>query len=391
MNLESTLLQFEHDFNALLACAPPSRAQTLLASADHVYLLAPTSLMGLTFAPILARRLTEQGKRVFLVDDLYAAQGDHWQEWPVLSSDVFVSQAFGQSAAVSVNMSSAPFAHGYFSQLSARAQMAELDMVPVLDVLDVPVVYQTASAMRAQTIARADDYRKLARRLADPLSIKTLLAMLTLRLNFDRTALLPILCSPEDEYFASYPGGSTDTFKLGEKEVLCDIGAHVGTTVRKFVTATRWQYAAIHAFEPDIENFAHLEKNYSAKLENFQAHNIALSDARSTMRFSQTGTMGSRLDSDGNTEIQVLPLDEVLDYATFIKMDVEGHETGVLRGARKLIQNHKPRLAVTGYHFADDLLDIADLVLDLEPEYQLRLRQHYFYYYDSILYAQVLS
>lgn len=309
----------------------------------------------------------------------------------MLSTDAFISQAEGQGAAVAINMSSSPFVHGHFSRVAERVQMAEVDMIPALDACEIPVIYQTASAMRAQTIARADDYRKLARRLADPLSIQTLLAMLTLRLNFDRNALLPVLCSPEDEYFTPHPAGSTDTFRLGQEEVLCDIGAHVGTTVRKFITATHWQYSAIHAFEPDVENFAALEKNFSLTVPNFKAYNVALSDTRSTMRFSQTGTMGSRLDLEGNTHIQALPLDEIVDYATFIKMDVEGHETRVLRGARKLIQTHKPRLAVTGYHFADDLLDIVDLVTELEPNYELRLRHHFFYYYDSIVYAQVIA
>lgn len=78
-------------------------------------------------------------------------------------------------------------------------------------------------------------------------------------------------------------------------------------------------------------------------------------------------------------------------HATFIKMDVEGHETRILQGAKRLISNSKPRLAITGYHFADDLLNIAQLIREIEPAYRLRLRHHSFYYFDTILYADIAS
>ncbi|WP_204348637.1 hypothetical protein, partial [Klebsiella pneumoniae] len=66
---------------------------------------------------------------------------------------------------------------------------------------------------------------------------------------------------------------------------------------------------------------------YFAMLDNFHAYNMALSDTRSTLQFAQTGTMGSRIDQSGNVRIQAVPLDDMVDHATFIKMDVEGHET----------------------------------------------------------------
>ncbi|MFU7557015.1 hypothetical protein, partial [Pseudomonas paraeruginosa] len=80
------------------------------------------------------------------------------------------------------------------------------------------------------TLERLDDYLALARRLHDPLSIRTLGALLELRLTLDRKAVLPVLCSLEDEYFSPYAAGEVDTFRLGGEEVLVDVGAHVGTT-----------------------------------------------------------------------------------------------------------------------------------------------------------------
>lgn len=243
--------------------------------------------------------------------------------------------------------------------------------------------------MRNATLARLDDYIALATQLDDAFSIQTLGAAIKMRLTMDRTALLPILCSLEDEYFSPYPAGKNITFALGQNEILCDVGAHIGTTISKFLTATHWQYEAIHAFEPDAENFKALQRGIFEQIPNFHPKNIALSDTKSMLNFAATGTMGSRLDAHGNVQVHASTLDNEVEHATFIKMDVEGHEAKILQGAKRLISNSRPRLAITGYHFADDLLEIAALIKEIEPAYRLRLRHHSFYYFDTILYADI--
>ncbi|MBO2831620.1 FkbM family methyltransferase [Pseudomonas aeruginosa] len=391
MNRDQALARFETDVMALNASSGGGRHPEILGRARRVYLLGPTSFLELGFAASIAQKLGASGTEVVCVDDGLASRRQPFGEYRVLDTKGFVEDARRHPGALSVNLGNSVFAACFFSQASQRAGVQELDIIPVLDFLELPVIYQTAACMRAATLERLDDYRALARRFQDPLSIRTLGALLELRLTLERRAVLPVLCSLENEYFAPYAAGEVDTFRLGEREVLVDVGAHVGTTIGKFLTATRWKYQSIHAFEPDRENYAALERGYFATLDDFHAYNMALSDTRSTLQFAQTGTMGSRIDQGGNVQVQALPLDEVLDHATFIKMDVEGHETSVLRGARKLIATHRPRLAVTGYHYADDLLDIVRLLDEIEPSYDLRLRHHSYYYYDSILYAEARS
>jgi len=388
VNREQAFARFEADIMSLAGSAFEGHHIQVIERAKRVYLLGPTSFLGASFAVIIARRLSGQGAQVFCIDDGLAGRREGFADWPVLSTQGFIDDARQHPGALAINLGNSVFAAGYFSQASARAGVQELDVIPVLDYLGLPVIYQTAAVMREATLQQLDGYTALAKRLADPLSVQTLGALIKLRLTYDRKAVLPVLCSLENEYFAPYAAGEVDTFKLSDKEVLVDVGAHVGTTIGKFLTATRWQYQAIHAFEPDIANFSALQRGYFAQLDNFNAYNMALSEHRSTLKFAQTGTMGSRIDQGGNVEIQAVPLDEVVDYATFIKMDVEGHETSVLRGARQLIARHRPRLAVTGYHYANDLLDIVALLDDLAPGYELRLRHHSYYYYDSILYAE---
>jgi len=118
-------------------------------------------------------------------------------------------------------------------------------------------------------------------------------------------------------------------------------------------------------------------------------HNAAVGDTNGSIRFLETGTMGSHVDEEaGNCgDTPIVRLDDTLDEVTFIKMDLEGFEQRALRGAARLLRECRPRMAITAYHYADDLLDLWRLFEELAPGYELRLRHHSSYYYDTIFYA----
>lgn len=364
-----------------------SKILDLLQEASCIYLLAPTSFLGTSFTVPLAQRLITMGKPVILVDDTLPVAPSEISQCTVIKTTNF-SQA-NSCGAMAINMANTIFSYGLFNTVSNNSNIPCIDIIPILDTFDLPVIYQTAQAMRKATLERMDDYMTLAAQLDDALSIQTLGACLEMRISMNRNAVTPVLCSLEDEYFSPYVAGKNITFAMGEKEIFCDIGAHIGMTIRKFLTATQWSYSAIHAFEPDKGNYAALQQGIFKNLPNFHAKNIALSDSKKILNFSETGTMGSRLDGSGNIQVQTSTLDDEVEHATFIKMDVEGHETNILRGAQRLISQSKPKLAITGYHFADDLLNISKLIKEIDPRYRLRLRQHSFYYYDTILYADI--
>lgn len=390
MSRPAALLELHRQFAALRNHTLEYDVLAQIHAASTIYLLAPTSFLGQTFTAPIAQNLLDIGKTVCLVDDTILTSPSPVPGCAVIGSNQLIQEQPAQ-ASIAINMANTVFAHGFFTHVAAHADIPVIDIIPVLDAFKLPVIYQQAQLMRSATLARLDDYLALADQLDDAFSIQTLTAVIAMRVTLDRTAVLPILCSLEDEYFSPYPAGKDITFALGQNEILCDVGAHVGTTIYKFLTATRWQYEAIHAFEPDAGNFAALKRGVFENLPNFQPKNIALSDVQSTLSFSETGTMGSRLDMHGNVQVQASTLDDEVAHATFIKMDVEGHETRILQGAKRLISNSKPRLAITGYHFADDLLNIAQLIREIEPAYRLRLRHHSFYYFDTILYADIAS
>jgi len=68
-------------------------------------------------------------------------------------------------------------------------------------------------------------------------------------------------------------------------------------------------------------------------------------------------------------------------------MDIEGSETKALLGAKRIIQEHKPRLAICVYHNPKDYFEIPFLLKQFVPEYKFYLRHYYKDHGETVLYA----
>lgn len=86
--------------------------------------------------------------------------------------------------------------------------------------------------------------------------------------------------------------------------------------------------------------------------------------------------------------MDLVRLDTVLhDGATFLKLDVEGHELASLQGAEQTILECRPRIAVCVYHRDDDLLTIPAYLKSLNPDYNIGLRHCNQVRFDTICFA----
>lgn len=360
----------------------------LLKAAGRLYLFAPSSYLGVLFVPRIIAALRQRSVmvEVVAVDDLYAGDG---RVLPgidrLLSSAAFAVEA--NSDMLAVNCGASPNTWITFQSLARQVGGDALDLPEMLYALDIALVYETGRSTRAATEKLHADHQALRGRLADDLSKKTLDVIVEMRRCGRRDGLLDVISPGEQEYFSFYKSVS-HPIQLGTDEHYVDIGTFDGDTLRKFLLAARGEYASIHAFEPDPANFSTLEKNFKGYAEDVFLHNLAVSDTDTPLRFAAKGTMGSRIQADGDIHVPSVRLDDVLEKITLLKMDVEGHEANVLRGAENLIRTCRPRMAITCYHHVGDLLDIVGVIDQLLPDARLRLRHYSFYFYDTILYVE---
>jgi FkbM family methyltransferase len=125
--------------------------------------------------------------------------------------------------------------------------------------------------------------------------------------------------------------------------VVLDVGANIGLfTLFLIWKYGRGRFATIHLFEPNPETFGRLRRNLSANgLDDLcKAHLLALSDRAGTIYMeSPHGYSVLNMISDtGTVPVECKPLDDWrgeqrLDAMDLLKVDVEGHEMSLLRGA----------------------------------------------------------
>ena len=145
-----------------------------------------------------------------------------------------------------------------------------------------------------------------------------------------------------------------ETFRAG---TCLDIGANIGNHSLYFAP----RFAAIHSFEPHPATFRLLDFNMSG-LGNVVAHNVGLGESRGkfTLLENLANLGGSTITSTSNggpgeVEIAVERLDDLspeLGSLCFVKIDVEGFEASVLKGAIAAIKAHQP-LIVLEQHEAE--------------------------------------
>lgn len=92
---------------------------------------------------------------------------------------------------------------------------------------------------------------------------------------------------------------------------------------------------------------------------------------------------------NGAIEMDCTTIDNILQGkpVSLIKMDIEGAEHKALKGAENTIRACKPQLAISIYHKPEDIIELPQLLMDLNPEYIFYLRHYSLDMADTVLYA----
>ncbi len=162
-------------------------------------------------------------------------------------------------------------------------------------------------------------------------------------------------------FFGEYEPADSAFFQqnVREDDVCVDVGANVGFYT--LFLAKRAIRGAVHAFEPVSLNYHVLTVNVLAnQLSNVILNNCAIGDSRQEIDFyvAQDGGFSSAVDTGrkqitNKTTVSMITLDAYcaeadLPRVDILKVDVEGGEPGVLRGAHNLLSDarRKPRLVM---------------------------------------------
>lgn len=79
----------------------------------------------------------------------------------------------------------------------------------------------------------------------------------------------------------------------------------------------------------------------------------------------------NQLQSQGNAQarVEVVPLDEDIEEATFIKMDIEWAEQGALFCCEQIIRSQHPKLAICAYHGYENIWKTPLMIDSMYSEY----------------------
>jgi hypothetical protein len=68
-------------------------------------------------------------------------------------------------------------------------------------------------------------------------------------------------------------------------------------------------------------------------------------------------------------------------------LDVEGAEMETLQSMKELIKNNLPKMAISVYHKPNDMVDIPVYIRSLTDGYNLYLRHHSNWRWETVLYC----
>ncbi len=226
-----------------------------------------------------------------------------------------------------------------------------------------------------------DDFDKACNILCDEKSKSDFIDVLNFKISGKTEYLFSSMYEKERLY--------EDILHLTDEEVIVDLGAYDGDTVREFLSVTGGKYKKIIAFEPDEKNFRKL-MNKTESLDRIERYNLGAWDKKETLFFAKKGGRNSRKDENG-IPVNFDSVDNIVkDEVTFLKMDIEGAEAKALDGARHTIEKYLPKLYVCAYHRNEDMFLLPHKIKEFDSRYNVYFRHHpYIPAWESNFYAVI--
>ncbi len=199
-------------------------------------------------------------------------------------------------------------------------------------------------------------------------------------LDFFYTGRLPYLDAIDSEKDEAF----RNILRLHHESYL-DLGAYRGDTVDEFLRYDDSDIS-ITAVEPNPKNYQKLCEHIAA-LKNARAVHAGIAGKEGVMYVTKGAGRMSALNTERGIGVPVTTVDALNCAPTYIKADIEGMESAMLRGAANTLKT-KPKLNLAAYHRTGDFFELILQLHELNPGYQIYLRKHpYIPCWDLNLYA----
>jgi len=141
--------------------------------------------------------------------------------------------------------------------------------------------------------------------------------------------------------------------ELRAGDVFYDVGAHAGIYSLAAARATGARGTVV-AVEPNQTNAAHFARHMALnQVGSVRLINAAASDSAGVATFSAGPTdYEGILNPTGEIRIATVRLDDLEPVPDVIKIDVEGHEAAVLRGAGRILHVDRPVIFIAVHNDA---------------------------------------
>ena len=174
--------------------------------------------------------------------------------------------------------------------------------------------------------------------------------------------------------------------KLDANDIVIDAGANIG----EFSALASIKNCKAYAFEPMPRIIDGYLSKTVEKYADITICPYALSDKQDILDFTVHATdisassyvMNPYIAKNGNhtiIKVQAIDLDAFVDKnnlprVDFIKADIEGAERDMLMGAKQVLKEFAPKLAICKYHLPDDPQVLRGLILEANPDYVIEER-----------------
>ena len=193
---------------------------------------------------------------------------------------------------------------------------------------------------------------------------------------------LPVNQFDSSVFYSKYAIDELTTLDSVRNKDIIDAGGYVGDTALLFSSYTD---KSIHVFEASPSNMDIIRETIRLnQLENIVPVSKALGEKSGTATFSlgERNSCNSLVERPGynypnHIEVPVITLDDYVRENNLevglIKLDIEGGEQLLLKGAVETIRTQHPILLISIYHSANDFFEIKPMIEKMCDKYTFRI------------------